>query len=283
MICGMSAGALDRLLGDALREDAPWGDRTTAALGLTGDGIGALLAKQPLVACGIPAALRTFALADPACRGDALVEEGAEVEAGTALAHIRGPFAALLLAERTSLNLLQRLCGVATRTREACRVVAGTGARVCDTRKTTPLLRSLEKYAVRTGGGVNHRMGLSDGVLIKDNHIAAAGGISEAVRRARERAGHLWKVEVEVTSLEGFREAVAAGADAILLDNMSDSEMALAAGERPPGMLLEASGNMSLPRLASVAASGVDLISMGALTHSAGACDISLELEPARP
>ena len=135
---------------------------------------------------------------------------------------------------------------------------------------------------MRTGGGTNHRMGLSDGVLIKDNHIAAAGSIGGAVRRARERAGHLWKVEVEVTSLEGFREAVAAGAEAILLDNMGDGDMAQAVRERPSGVLLEASGNMTADRVARVAALGVDLISMGALTHSARACDISLELE-ARP
>jgi nicotinate-nucleotide pyrophosphorylase (carboxylating) len=279
MACGMRTEDLDALLLAALREDAPWGDRTTDALGLTGNGSGIFLAKEPLVACGLPAALRVFFLTDPSCACEALVPEGADVPAGTAIGKVSGPFPALLLAERTALNLLQRLCGVATRTREAVREVAGTGARICDTRKTTPLLRHLEKYAVRAGGGTNHRMGLSDGVLIKDNHIAAAGSIGGAVRRARERAGHLWKVEVEVTSLEGFREAVAAGADAILLDNMGDGEMAQAVRERPAGILLEASGNMTADRLARVAALGVDLISMGALTHSARACDISLELE----
>jgi nicotinate-nucleotide pyrophosphorylase (carboxylating) len=271
---------LDALLLAALREDAPWGDRTTDALGLAGSGRGVFLAKEPLVVCGLPAARRVFQLTDPACEFEAQVPEGGDATSGTTIAWVSGPFPALLLAERTALNILQRLCGVATRTREAVREVAGSGARVCDTRKTTPLLRHLEKYAVRTGGGTNHRMGLSDGVLIKDNHIAAFGSIGGAVRRARERAGHLWKVEVEVTSLEGFREAVAAGADAVLLDNMGDEAMAQAVRERPSGVLLEASGNMTADRLARVAALGVDLISMGALTHSARACDISLELEP---
>jgi nicotinate-nucleotide pyrophosphorylase (carboxylating) len=270
---------LDALLLAALREDAPWGDRTTDALGLAGDGRGIFLAKEALVVCGLPAALRVFFLTDPSCKCDALVPDGTDAPAGAAIAKVSGPFPALLLAERIALNLLQRLCGVATRTREAVKEVAGSGARVCDTRKTTPLLRHLEKYAVRMGGGTNHRMGLSDGVLIKDNHIAAAGSIGGAVRRARERAGHLWKVEVEVDSLAGFREAIAAGAEAILLDNMSDGAMAQAVRERPAGVLLEASGNMTADRLARVAALGVDLISMGALTHSARACDISLELE----
>jgi nicotinate-nucleotide pyrophosphorylase (carboxylating) len=281
MVCGLTAQALDAFLLAALREDAPDGDRTTEALGLSGRGRGTVLAKEPLVVCGLPAALRTFHLADPACATEALAEEGARVGSGTAVARVEGPLAALLLAERTALNLLQRTSGIATLTRACVEEVAGTAVRLLDTRKTAPGMRALEKYAVRTGGGVNHRMGLSDGILVKDNHVAAVGSITEAVRRARANAGHLLKVEVEVKSLPEFREAVAAGADLILLDNMSVEDMAQAVRLRPSGVLLEASGGMRPGRLRAVAETGVDLISAGALTHSARAVDLSLEVEPA--
>ncbi len=280
MVCGLSRDALDELLRGALREDAPYGDRTTELLGIAGHGRGVLVAKQVLVTCGVPAFLRAFELADPSCSGQALVAEGAIAEPGAAVARVEGPLPALLLAERTALNLLQRLCGIATLSRRAAEAVAGTGCQICDTRKTVPGLRALEKYAVRTGGALNHRMGLSDGVLVKDNHIAAVGAVGEAVHRARAAAGALWRVEVEVKNLAEFREAAAAGAEVILLDNMSDEEMAAAARERPQGVLLEASGNMTLERLPRAAETGVDLISMGALTHSAKACDLSLEIEP---
>lgn len=278
---GMTPGALDDLLRRALAEDAPHGDRTTEALGLAGRAKAVLLAKQDLVVCGVPACLRTFELADASCRVEVLAKEGAQVAPGALLGLVEGPLPALLLAERTALNLLQRLSGIATFSRLAAQAVAGTPCRVCDTRKTTPGLRALEKYAVRTGGATNHRMGLSDGILIKDNHAAAAGSVGEAVRRAKASVGHLWKIEAEAKSLSEFREAVAAGADVVLLDNMTDEEMAACVRERPAGLFLEASGNMSLERLPKVAALGVDLVSMGALTHSAKACDISLELEPA--
>ena len=277
----MSAPDLDAFLLAALREDAPFGDKTTEALGLQGSGEGLLLVKEPLVACGLPAALRTFELADPACSGEALVEEGSPAKSGDFIGRVRGPFAAILLAERTALNLLQRLCGIATLARQASEAAAPHGAKVLDTRKTTPGLRLLEKYAVRTGGATNHRMGLSDGILIKDNHIAAAGSLSRAVAQCRLRMGALWKIEVEVRGLEEFREAAAAGADVVLLDNMSDEEMAACVAERPAGLLLEASGGMTLARIPAVAALGVDLISMGALTHSARASDVSLEILPA--
>jgi nicotinate-nucleotide pyrophosphorylase (carboxylating) len=282
VICGMMGPDLDRFLLEALREDAPWGDRTTEALGISAGGRGFFLAKEPFRLCGMPAALRVLHLVDPACRAECLVAEGAEAKAGDVLARVSGSFPALLLAERTALNVLQRLSGVATFTARAVKAIEGTGARICDTRKTTPLWRSLEKYAVRTGGGTNHRMGLSDGILIKNNHIALAGSVGEAISRARGGVGHLWKVEVEVRDLREFGEAVAGGADVVLLDNMSEEEMARAVGERPPGLILEASGNMTLERLERVASLGVDLISMGALTHSAGACDISLRLEADR-
>jgi nicotinate-nucleotide pyrophosphorylase (carboxylating) len=280
MVCGMSPQELDRFLLAALSEDAPYGDRTTLALGLEGPGEGVLLAKEHLVVSGLHAAFRVFALADPGCEVHPMASDGDEAEPGTTLARITGPFAALLLAERTALNLLQRMCGVATLTKRCVAAIEGTSAKVLDTRKTTPGMRSLEKYAVRTGGGANHRMGLSDGILIKDNHIAAVGSIEKAVRRARERGGSLWRIEVEVKSLEEYRQALDSGADVIMLDNMDERQMAEAVSLKPDGVLLEASGGMTLDRIGRVAALGVDFISMGALTHSARAVDISFELSP---
>jgi nicotinate-nucleotide pyrophosphorylase (carboxylating) len=278
----MSLQELDALLLRELRDDAPYGDKTTEAVGLAGEARAVFLAKQDLVVAGLPAALRTFALADAACSWIALRGEGARGFKGAPIAEIVGPVPALLLAERTALNLLQRLCGIATATARAVAAVEGTGARVLDTRKTTPGLRNLEKYAVRIGGGQNHRMGLSDGILLKDNHIAAAGSVTAAVDAARNREGALWKVEVEVVNLEMYREALAAGAEVILLDNMSEADMVRAVEERPRGVLLEASGGMTLERLRRVADMGVDYISMGALTHSAPAADISMEMAPVR-
>ncbi len=277
----LSAGAVDALFRRAFREDAPYGDKTTESLGIRGSGSGLFLAKQVLVACGAASALRAFQIADPSCAVEALVADGAIVEPGTVMGRAEGPLPALLLAERPALNLLQRLCGVATLSRRASEAVAGTGCRVCDTRKTTPGLRLFEKYAVSVGGGLNHRMGLSDAILIKDNHIKAKGSITEAVRSAKVASGPLWRVEVEVKNISEFREAVVAGADIIMLDNMGEEEMSAAARERPPGVVLEASGNMTLDRLARAAVTGVDLISIGALTHSAPACDISFKIESA--
>jgi nicotinate-nucleotide pyrophosphorylase (carboxylating) len=278
MVCGMTRQALDGLLLAALQEDAPFGDRTTQALALKEEAAGVFLAKEDLVLCGLPAALRAFDLADRSCRCEALAEDGQAVGPRTLLARVEGPLPALLLAERPALNLLQHLSGVATLSREACQAVAGTGAKILDTRKTLPGFRLLEKYAVRTGGAGNHRMGLSDGILIKDNHIAAVGSVEEAIRRAREDCGPLWRVEVEVKNLDEFARAVAAGAEVILLDNMSIEDMTRAASQRPAGVLLEASGGMTIERLAAVARTGVDFISMGALTHSARARDIAFEI-----
>jgi len=278
MVCGMTRQALDAFLISALQEDAPFGDRTTQSLGLEAEASGAFLAKEALVLCGLPAALRAFELAGPSCRCEVLVEEGRSVERGSHLARVAGPLPALLWAERPALNLLQHLSAIASLSKRACEAVAGTSAKILDTRKTLPGLRLLEKYAVRTGGAFNHRMGLSDGVLIKDNHIAAVGGVEEAVRRAKEACGPLWRVEVEVKDLSEFDRAVAAGAEVILLDNMSLDEMARAASRKPPGVLIEASGGMTLERLPAVARTGVDFISMGALTHSATAVDISFEI-----
>lgn len=282
MVCGVTKQSLDELLLGALQEDAPYGDRTTDALGLSGEASGFFLAKEELVLCGLPAALRCFELADGACRCEPLEDEGALVRPGAHVARVAGPLAALLLAERASLNLLQHLCGIATLARQASEAVRGTACKILDTRKTLPGFRLLEKYAVRTGGAFNHRMGLSDGILIKDNHVAAVGSVEEAVRRAMLASGPLLRVEVEVKSLDEFRRAVSAGARVVLLDNMSLEEMASAASERPPGVLLEASGGMTLPRIPEVARTGVDFISMGALTHSATAKDISFEIESGR-
>jgi nicotinate-nucleotide pyrophosphorylase (carboxylating) len=282
MVCGMSLDELDALLQRELHADAPYGDKTTEAVGLCGEGRAEILAKQDLVVAGLPAALRTFELSDAACSWAILAEDGERVSEGTVVAKVYGPVCALLLAERTALNLLQHLCGIATLTAKAAAAVEGTGAKVLDTRKTSPGLRNLEKYAVRMGGGHNHRMGLSDGILLKDNHVAAAGSVTAAVAAARERCGALWKVEVEVTDLDGYREALAAGAEVILLDNMSDADMAAAVAQRPSGVTLEASGGMTLDRLRRVASLGVDLISMGALTHSAPSADLSLELLASR-
>ncbi len=187
----------------------------------------------------------------------------------------------LLAAERTALNFLQRLSGVATATRRCVDALAAGGGRtrLLDTRKTTPGWRMLEKAAVRAGGGKNHRHALGDGILVKDNHVAACGGVAEAVRRARERAGAMLKIEVEVVDLPGLDAAIAAGADIVLLDNMDDAAMAEAVRRAAGRVLLEASGNMTLERLPRVAATGVDFVSMGAITHSARAVDISFELE----
>lgn len=282
MACGMSPTDLDALLLAALKEDAPFGDLTTGLLGFADLRAAAVfLAKERLVVCGLPAAVRVFELADARCEASALLPEGQAANAGDILGRIEGPLEAVLLAERTALNLLQRLSGIATLTRDAVEEIRGTAARLLDTRKTTPGLRLLEKYAVRTGGATNHRTGLSDGILIKDNHIAGAGSIAEAVRRARSAAGALWRVEVEAKSLEEFRDAVGAGAEVILLDNMDPETMAQAVRERPPGVLLEASGGLKPGGLRRVAETGVDYLSVGALTHSARAVDISLEIEPA--
>ncbi len=271
---------VDRFLRAALREDAPLGDRTSEVLGLCGRARGSFTSRQEGVLCGLFLAQRTFELLDPSASFVTQAKDGDLLSPGAAFARVEGSLPALLLGERLALNLLQRLSGIATLTRACVEEVAGTGARILDTRKTTPGLRALEKYAVRTGGGRNHRMGLSDGILIKDNHLAGFASLGEAVRRARERAGHLLKVEVEVRNLSEFQEAVEAGADLILLDNMPLTEMAEAVRRRPPGLLLEASGGMRPGRLRAAAETGVDFISVGALTHSAPALDLALEVEP---
>ena len=270
---------LERLIDLALEEDIGVGDVTTQALippELMGEAH--IRAKQDLVVAGLPLAAWVFQKVGASLVFEPQVQEGQEVAPGTVLARLTGPVAAILMGERTALNFLQRLSGIATFTRQMVSLIAGTKAALVDTRKTTPGWRALEKYAVRLGGARNHRAGLYDGVLIKNNHLAAVGSIAQAVKLAREQAHHLLKIEVEVTDLAGLQEALAAGADIIMLDNMDEATMTQAVALTAGRALLEASGSMTADRLPKVAATGVNLISMGALTHSAPAADIHLRL-----
>ncbi len=270
---------IDRLIDLALEEDLGSGDITTRALIPPGQqGKAQVRAKEKLVVAGLPVAARVFQRLEPEIEFTPQVAEGTEAEAGTVLAHLAGPVAAILTGERTALNFLMRLSGIATFTRKMVDAVGAYPVAVVDTRKTTPGWRVLEKYAVRLGGGKNHRFGLFDGVLIKNNHLAAVGSITEAVRRARKHAPYTLKVEVEVTDLAGLKEALDIGADIVMLDNLEDATLAQAADLTLGRALLEASGSMTLERLPKVAATRVNFISMGALTHSAPAVDIHLRL-----
>ncbi len=270
---------VERLVALALEEDLFLGDATSdATIDAGARGEGTFLAKEDLVVAGTAVAARVFERLGAGCRFDR--QDGARVARGETVGVASGTVRALLAAERTALNFLQRLSGVATATRRCVDALeaAGGRTRLLDTRKTTPGWRTLEKEAVRAGGGRNHRFSLGDGILVKDNHVAACGGVAEAVRRARARAGAMLKIEVEVVDLPGLDEAIAAGADIVLLDNMDDATMAEAVRRAGGRVLLEASGNMTLERLPRVAATGVDFVSMGAVTHSAPAVDVSFEL-----
>ncbi|MEA2499875.1 MAG: hypothetical protein QOH26_2280 [Actinomycetota bacterium] len=262
-----------------LAEDIGRGDHTTSSV-VPGSAHGKarIETREGAVIAGLDVARACFEELGQ-IEWEPLVGDGDRVEAGEVLVRIEGPLSVILTAERTALNLLQRLSAVATVSARFVDAIAGTSARIVDTRKTTPGLRLFEKYAVRCGGAANHRFGLDDGILIKDNHITAAGGVTEAVERARRGVPHGLKVEVEVTDLHELDEALAAGADAVLLDNMTP-EMVRDAVKRAGGkVLLEASGGMSLATVRSYAEAGVDLISVGALTHSAPSIDLSLEVE----
>jgi nicotinate-nucleotide pyrophosphorylase (carboxylating) len=275
------APGVDALLMLALGEDIGTGDVTTQACVAPDAWIDArLLAREGLVLAGLPYFARAFALLDPRVTVKPTAAEGAEVAANTVVATVSGPAQSVLTGERTALNLLQRLSGTATLTRRFVEAIAGLPARIVDTRKTTPGMRFLEKYAVRVGGAANHRMTLDSGVLIKDNHIVAAGGLTAAVARARANVPHLLKVEVEVTTMALLEEALAVHADVIMLDNMSTAMMREAVARVravAPRTLVEASGGLSLGRVREVAETGVDLLSIGALTHSARGVDLSLE------
>jgi nicotinate-nucleotide pyrophosphorylase (carboxylating) len=273
--------ALDDLLRAALREDlGRAGDITTNAI-VPPERVGsaAIVARDAGTISGLAAAARVFSLLDPEIRVDCFVADGAVVAAGTRLATVHGRLRTILTGERTALNVLGRLCGVATATRRYVALVAGTNASIVDTRKTTPGMRALEKAAVRDGGGKNHRYGLDDAVLIKDNHVAVAGGIIPAIEAARRVAGHLVMIEVEVDSLAALDEALSARAQIVLLDNFSVA--ALVEGvERTAGRaLLEASGGVNATTVRAIAQSGVDLISIGALTHSSPSLDVALDID----
>ncbi len=271
-------------IGEFLAEDIGRGDITTAAtVESEVRGLGRFLAKEYLVICGLEVAEAVFLHLDAEISEiETSYNEGDEVEEGTVFATLKGYADVLLTGERVALNLLQRMSGVATLTRQYIKAVEGTNAQIVDTRKTTPGLRLLEKYAVTVGGGKNHRMGLDDGVLIKDNHIALAGGITEAVVAAKQKVGHLHKIEVEISNWAQLREAIEAGADLVMLDNQPPEEAAkLVEMSRSmnPNVLIESSGGMDLARVRSFADAGVDLISVGRLTHSARAVDISFKIQ----
>lgn len=263
----------------ALAEDLGWGDVTTEATvppDLRARGV--ILAKSPCVLAGLDVAAEAFRQLDPRAALTARRADGDACQAGDTIVEIAGFAGALLTAERTALNFLQRLSGIATLTRRFVEAADGRLA-ILDTRKTTPTLRVLEKYAVRAGGGVNHRAALDDGILIKDNHVRLAGGVAEAVRKMRA-AGHEMPVEVEAQSLSQVDEAVAAGADIILLDNLSTEDLRNAIARARGRAKIEISGGVTLDRIREVAALGADYVSIGALTHSAPAADLSFELEP---
>jgi nicotinate-nucleotide pyrophosphorylase (carboxylating) len=275
---------LDRLIHLALDEDlGAAGDVTSNAL-VPPDALGSgeLVAKEQMVLAGLGAFARVFQLVDPEAEVSLVRHDGDEVKPKTVTARVSGRLRSLLAAERTALNIVQRMSGIATLSRQAVAAVRGSKLQILDTRKTTPGLRGLSKEAVRLGGASNHRFGLFDGILIKDNHIAAVGGsIKEALRRARANAPRLVKIEIEVTHLKQLAEAVAEGADVVMLDNMDDEQIRqsvqLSAGRVP----LEVSGGVTLERLPRLATLGVDFVSMGSLTHSARSMDLSLEIATA--
>ncbi|MCH9680377.1 MAG: carboxylating nicotinate-nucleotide diphosphorylase [Deltaproteobacteria bacterium] len=269
-------GDVDAVIERALGEDLAAGDVTSAATVPPGLKVDAkLVAKAPMVVCGLFVAGRVFSRLDRGVRFTATAAEGNWVQVGEQLATLEGNARALLAGERTALNLLQRLSGIATLTR-AYADAAGDKTRISDTRKTTPGLRRLQRYAVRCGGGRNHRNDLGSGVLIKENHIRCAGGVKAAVRAARRRAPHSLRIECEVTDFAELDEALDAGAEVIMLDNMDDHRVQAAVARVDGRAIVEVSGGITLSRVATLAAAGVDVISVGALTHSAPAVDISM-------
>ena len=273
----MNSFILDPILRRALEEDIGTGDVTTLATIEPGTQASAeLVAKEDFVLSGIDVAKRVFQLLSAETAFEKLITDGQSVKRGDVMAWIKGDAAVLLQGERVALNLLQRMCGVATLTSAFVREVEGTRAVVVDTRKTTPGLRVLEKYSVRMGGGGNHRMALYDAVLIKENHVAAAGGITAAVSRAKQRVPHTQKIEVEVRNQEEVAEALAAAADILLLDNMTLDELTVAVELVGDQAITEASGGVNLETVRDIAETGVRLISVGALTHSYRAVDISM-------
>ncbi|MEC0212971.1 carboxylating nicotinate-nucleotide diphosphorylase [Paenibacillus ehimensis] len=273
---------LDRSLRAWLEEDIGMGDVTTmTTIPADSQAKGIIHVKDEGIIAGIPVAEAVFALVDPQLRFEAKVNDGAAARYGTVIAEVFGSTRSILLGERLALNLLQRMSGIATRTRQFVDRLKGLPVRLVDTRKTTPGHRMLEKYAVRVGGGHNHRFGLYDAVMIKDNHIKGAGGIRQAITAARAQIPHTMKIEVEVETFEQLEEALAAGPDIVMLDNMSPEQMSQAVQRmknQAPHIMVEASGSVTLDSVHSIALSGVDVISVGRLTYSVQALDISLDL-----
>lgn len=271
---------LDNIILDALKEDIGTGDITSlSTIPESRMAFGRFIAKESGILCGTQVVERTFKLIDNSTEVKLLAKDGDKVEKGDIICEVQGKAISLLTAERVSLNFLQHLSGIATKTHQAVEQVKEYNVKIADTRKTTPGLRVLEKMAVKVGGGVNHRFNLADGVLIKDNHIVAAGGIKNAVEAARKNAPHTLKIEVEVENFDMLNQALEAGADIIMLDNMSNQDMKKAVEIINSRAISEASGNMGDKSLAQVAQTGVDLISIGALTHSVKALDISLKFK----
>jgi nicotinate-nucleotide pyrophosphorylase (carboxylating) len=269
---------IDRIIEAALQEDLPDGDITSESL-IPSESISRaiLLAKENGLLAGVDVAARVFWKVDPHVVFEKKAEDGSAIKAGDTLARIEGPSISMLKSERTALNFLQRMSGIATLTQRFVKELEGSKTKILDTRKTTPSLRTIEKYAVKMGGGTNHRLNLSDMVLIKDNHLKIVGSITQAVKRARDKVGRDIKIEVETTTLEEVKEALNAGVDMIMLDNMSPETMREVVGWVDGKIPLEASGNVTLSALKEIAASGVDYISVGGLTHSYRSLDISME------
>lgn len=274
--------SIDAILKNALLEDIGRGDITTlSVISSEHKSTAVLIAKEDFILAGIPFAEKIFKLINPEIRFKANKKDSDRVKKGAVIATIRGNTRSLLMTERVALNLLQRLSGIATLTNRFMKCVNGLPVKIVDTRKTTLGLRFFEKYAVRVGGGYNHRFGLFDGILIKDNHIVAGGGIKNTVRSARQKAHPLLKVEVEAKNIREVREVLSADADAIMLDNMSLKEIKRAVKiirQKRPETIIEASGNVNRENVRKIAETGVDLISIGALTHSAPAVDISMKI-----
>ena len=271
---------VEQIITLALNEDIGTGDITTlSTIPADKTATGRFVAKEDMIICGIDLAAHIFGRVDPSIKLKANFKDGDAVKKGDVIAVVSGNAQNVLTGERTALNFMQRLTGIATRTHASVAEVAGTNAKITDTRKTTPGLRVLEKYAVRIGGGTNHRFNLADGVLIKDNHIAVSGGIQNAVKNARAVIPHTLKIEVEVETKQQLAEALDAGADIIMLDNMSNDLMRECVGIVAGRALVEASGNMGEKSLREVAETGVDIISVGALTHTVKAADISLKFQ----
>lgn len=279
----MITARTEHLIDLALEEDAGLGDITSRAIFPPKHRSHAVIdAKQDLVLCGVEIAARVFAKLDPALKVRVLARDGQRLKPGALALRVDGSTASILTAERTALNFLQRLSGIATQAARYAAAVKGTGVRIVDTRKTTPGWRALEKYAVRTGGCFNHRSSLGEQVLIKDNHIAAAGSLTKAVQLCRAAAAHGAKIEVEAKTVAEVKEAVRAGADIILLDNMTPAQVAAAVKAVAGRALIEVSGGVTFATLRDYALPGVDIISIGALTHSVAAADLSLDLQKAK-